>query len=53
MNVLARLQSWEGLLLVLLAIVVGFNLASSPYYLGVDNIVNLFQLSVEKIIIAL
>ena len=53
MKVLARLQSWEGLLLVLLAIVVSFNLASSPYYLGVDNIVNLFQLSVEKIIIAL
>jgi rhamnose transport system permease protein len=53
MNAVNRLRSWEGLLLVLLAIVVGFNLASSPYYLGVDNIVNLFQLSVEKIIIAL
>jgi len=53
MNVLARLRGWEGLLLVLLAIVVAFNLASSPYYLGVDNIVNLLQLSVEKIIIAL
>ena len=53
MNLLARLRSWEGLLLVLLAIVVAFNLASSPYYLGVDNIVNLFQLSVEKIIVAL
>ena len=26
---------------------------SSPYYLGVDNIVNLFQLSIEKIIVAL
>jgi rhamnose transport system permease protein len=53
MNLLARLRGWEGLLLVLLAIVVAFNLASSPYYLGVDNIVNLLQLSVEKIIIAL
>ena len=53
MNVLARLRGWEGLLLVLLAIVVAFNLASSPYYLGVDNIVNLLQLSVEKIIITL
>jgi rhamnose transport system permease protein len=50
---LSRLQSWEGLLLVVLVIVVAFNLASSPFYLGVDNIVNLFQLSVEKIIIAL
>jgi rhamnose transport system permease protein len=53
MSALARLQSWEGLLVVVLVIVVGFNLASSPYYLGVDNIVNLFQLSVEKIIVAL
>jgi rhamnose transport system permease protein len=53
MTMLPRLRSWEGLLLILLAIVVGFNLASSPYYLGVGNIVNLFQLSVEKIIIAL
>lgn len=53
MTALSRLQSWEGLLLVVLVIVVAFNLASSPFYLGVDNIVNLFQLSVEKIIIAL
>jgi rhamnose transport system permease protein len=53
MNMLARLWSWEGLLVLLFAIVVGFNLVSSPYYLGVGNIVNLFQLSVEKIIIAL
>jgi len=53
MTALGRLQSWEGLLLVVLVVVVGFNLASSPYYLGFDNIVNLFQLSVEKIIIAL
>jgi rhamnose transport system permease protein len=50
---LARLQSWEGLLVFLLAVVVAFNLGSSPYYLGVDNIVNLFQLSIEKIIVAL
>jgi rhamnose transport system permease protein len=53
MNMLARLWSWEGLLVLLFAIVVGFNLVSSPYYLGVGNIVNLFQLSFEKIIIAL
>ena len=53
MNALARLQSWEGLLVFLLAIVVSFNLGSSPYYLGVDNLVNLFQLSIEKIIVAL
>ena len=29
------------------------NIARSPYYLGVGNIVNLFQLSIEKIIVAL
>jgi rhamnose transport system permease protein len=53
MKAFSLLQGWEGLLLILLAIVVGFNLASSPYYLGVDNLVNLFQLSIEKIIVAL
>ena len=53
MNVLARLKGWEGLLLVLLVAIVAFNVANSPFYLGVDNIVNLFQLSIEKIIVAL
>jgi rhamnose transport system permease protein len=53
MRLLDRLKGWEGLLIALLAIVVGFNMASTPYYLGVDNIVNLFQLSIEKIIVAL
>ena len=50
---LRRLRSWEGLLVVLLVVIVAFNLGSSPYFLGVDNIVNLFQLSIEKIIVAL
>jgi rhamnose transport system permease protein len=53
MTMLARLRSWEGLLLFLLVVIVGLNVAISPYYLGVGNIVNLFQLSIEKIIIAL
>ncbi|MBV9243782.1 MAG: ABC transporter permease [Methylobacteriaceae bacterium] len=53
MTALARLKSWEGLLLALLVAVVAMNLARSPYYLGAGNLVNLFQLSVEKIIIAL
>jgi rhamnose transport system permease protein len=53
MNALARLKSWEGLLLLLLVAIVAMNAAGTPYYLGVNNIVNLFQLSVEKIIIAL
>ncbi len=50
---LARLRSWEGLLLLILIVTVALNLANSPYYLGVENIVNLFQLEIEKIIVAL
>jgi rhamnose transport system permease protein len=53
MILVGRLKSWEGLLLGLLAAIVLMNILRSPYYLGVDNIVNLFQLSIEKIIVAL
>jgi rhamnose transport system permease protein len=53
MNMLGRLKSWEGLLLVLLVVIVLINITMSPYYLGVGNIVNLFQLSIEKVIVAL
>jgi rhamnose transport system permease protein len=52
-GVFSRLRSWEGLLLAILVVIVILNVASSPYYLGVGNIVNLFQLSIEKIIVAL
>ncbi len=51
--VLGRVRSWESLLLALLVVIVGANVAHSPYYLGVGNIVNLFQLEIEKIIVAL
>jgi rhamnose transport system permease protein len=47
------LRRWETLLLALLVIVGGVNVAWSPYYLGIGNIVNLFQLEIEKIIVAL
>jgi rhamnose transport system permease protein len=50
---LARLRGWESLLLALLVAIVAMNVARSPYYLGVGNIVNLFQLEIEKIIVAL
>ena len=53
MTALGRLKSWEGLLLAILVVVVAMNVIRSPYYLGIDNIVNLFQLSIEKIIVAL
>lgn len=48
-----RLKRWEGLLLALLGIVVIINILLSPFYLRVTNQINLFQLSIEKIIIAL
>src|SRR6185503_12428374 len=48
-----RLKSWEGLLLGLLIIVVLINVSQSPFYLRLGNQINLFQLSIEKIIVAL
>ena len=48
-----RLRSWEGLLLVILLVVVLINIAESPNYLRLSNQINLFQLSIEKIIVAL
>ena len=53
MNPLQRLVGWEGLLFALLVVIVAVNISYSPYFLGVENIVNLFQLSIEKIIVAL
>lgn len=48
-----HLRGWEMLLLVLLALIVAANVSASPYYLGIGNLVNLFQLSIEKVIVAL
>jgi rhamnose transport system permease protein len=53
LTALNRLRGWEGLLLALLVAIVAMNVTRSPYYLDVTNIVNLFQLSIEKIIVAL
>lgn len=53
MSALRRLRSWEGLLLTLLAAIVAASAARSPHYLGVGNFVNLFQLSIEKVIVVL
>ncbi|HHY57243.1 MAG TPA: ABC transporter permease [Chloroflexi bacterium] len=47
------LRRWEGLLLVLLIMIVTYNAFNTPGYLTVNNWVNLFQLSIEKIIVAL
>jgi rhamnose transport system permease protein len=46
-------KSWEGLLLLLLIVSIVFNAAETEQYLSVGNVVNLFVLSIEKIIIAL
>lgn len=46
-------KSWEGLLLALVIIVILFNISQSPFYLRLNNQINLFQLSIEKIIVAL
>ena len=48
-----HLRGWEVLLFVLLVVIVAANVSASPYYLGVGNLVNLFQLSIEKVIVAL
>jgi rhamnose transport system permease protein len=50
---LERLKSWEGLLLLILALVVVINIVLSPVFLDIRNLVNLFQNHIEKIIIAL
>jgi rhamnose transport system permease protein len=50
---LERLKSWEGLLLLILILVIIFNTFSTPHYLQVQNQINLFQLHIEKIIVAL
>src|SRR5262245_5748833 len=48
----ARTRSWELLLAVMLVATVIYNATQSPVYLNVDNFVNLFRLSIEKVIIA-
>ncbi len=50
---LGRLKSWEGFLLVLLLVIIIGNSLNSPAYLSVGNQINLFSLSIEKIIVAL
>jgi rhamnose transport system permease protein len=53
MTALRSLRSWEGLLLAMLAAIIAASIVRSPYYLGVGNIVNLFQLEIEKVIVVL
>ena len=48
-----RLMTWEGFLLLVLVLLYALNAALSPVFLTVGNQVNLFQLSIEKVIVAL
>lgn len=53
MSVLTRLKSWEGFLLAVLILIILVNASLSPQFLTLSNQINLFQLSIEKIIVAL
>lgn len=48
----ARTRSWELLLAAILVATIAYNASQSDVYLDVDNFVNIFQLSIEKVIIA-
>ncbi|PZR00771.1 MAG: ATPase [Cereibacter sphaeroides] len=50
---MAWLKSWEGFLLAVLVVIVAINTSLSPEFLTLSNQINLFQLSIEKIIVAL
>ncbi|MFC2031385.1 ABC transporter permease [Chloroflexota bacterium] len=52
-GVVNRLKSWEGFLLVFLLMVIAMNSLQAPAYLSIGNQINLFQLSIEKVIVAL
>lgn len=53
MRRLGWLKSWEGLLLAILIVIIVFNVSTTPHYLQGQNQINLFQLHIEKIIVAL
>lgn len=48
-----RLRSWEGFLLLVLVVIFIASATTSPSFLTVSNQINLFQLSIEKVIVAL
>lgn len=53
MMILSKLKSWEGFLLAALVLIIVVNAILSPQFLTLSNQINLFQLSIEKIIVAL
>jgi rhamnose transport system permease protein len=49
---LSWLKSWEGLLVIILLVTLIANIALAPEFMTLKNQVNLFQLSIEKVIVA-
>ena len=52
-RIIGFFKTWDGLLVIILAITLVLNIALAPQFLTVQNQINLFQLSNEKIIVAL
>ena len=50
---MARLKTWEGMLALLFLATFAGNVILAPEFLTLQNQINLFQLSIEKIIVAL
>ena len=48
-----HLRSWEGFLCLVLLMTISVNAVNSDAFLSIDNQINLFALSIEKVIIAL
>ncbi len=48
-----RLKSWEGFLILILAVILLFNSLMAPGFLTVGNQINLFMLSIERVIVAI
>jgi len=53
LTVWQRLKSWEGFLIVILAVVIAINSQIATNYLSIGNQINLFILSIEKVIVAI
>ncbi|MBA3450294.1 MAG: ABC transporter permease [Chloroflexia bacterium] len=52
-DLVRRLWSWEGLLLILLVATLAFNITRVSNFLTISNQINLFQLGIEKAIVIL
>lgn len=46
------LKTWEGFLFLMLILLFAANIIISPFFFTVNNQINLFQLSIEKVIVA-